>query len=146
MSAQDNKKIAKELYDAFNRKDFNLGKQHIADNAEFQIVPFGMKLIGKEGYLQVVQGWATAFPDGFCDITNITAGDDGAVVEFLGRGTHSGILKSSEGEIPPTGKKVNVPFCEVMKIKNGKITSLNTYFDTATMMKQLGIVPEPKHQ
>ena len=146
MSVQDNLKIARDLYDAFNKKDFNKGKTLIDDNAEFLTVPFDMKLSGKEGYLQLMQSWATAFPDGICDVTNIIAGEDGAVVEFVGRGTQTGKFLSPEGEIPPTGKQANVPFCDVIKIKNGKITSVNSYFDTATMMKQLGIIPELKHQ
>ncbi|MGE5847612.1 MAG: ester cyclase [Ignavibacteria bacterium] len=146
MSIQDNFKILRDYYDMFNKKDFNRGKNLVDDNAEFQVIPFNMKLSGKEGYLQVVQGWTNAFPDGLCDITNIIAGEDGAVVEFIGRGTQTGKLVSPEGEIMPTGKHVDVPFCDVIRIKNGKITSLNSYFDTATMMKQLGIIPELKHQ
>ena len=142
MSVKENLKIAKELYDAFNSKDFSNSQNLIDDNAQFQLVPFNTKLFGKEGYLQVVQGWANTFPDGFCDIINITASEDGAAVEFIGRGTQNGSLFSPAGEIKPTGKRVNVPFCEVMKIKNGKVISLNTYFDVATMMHQLELVPE----
>jgi len=145
MSVQDNLKILRDYYDVFNKKDFNKGKNLIDDNAEFQVVPFNIKLSGREGYLQVVQGWASTFPDAICDITNIIAGEEGAVVEFVGRGTQTGKLLSPEGEILPTGKHVDVPFCEVLKIKNGKITSLHTYFDTSTMMKQLGLNPEMKH-
>jgi len=45
----------------------------------------------------------------------------------------------------PTGKKIEIPFCEVMKIKDGKVISLNSYFDSAAMMHQLGILDEVKH-
>jgi len=51
------------LYDAFNKKDFVSGQKLIDDNVKFQIIPFNMKLSGKEGYLQIVKSWATAFPD-----------------------------------------------------------------------------------
>ena len=89
---------------------------------------------------------ANAFPDGRCDVTNIAASEDGAVVEFAGRGTQTGTFITPEGEIMPTGKRVDVPFCDVFKIKNGKIVSYNSYFDSSTMMKQLGLIPEMKHQ
>jgi CTP-dependent riboflavin kinase len=46
------------------------------------------------------------------------------------------------GTIPPTGKKVNIPFVEILKIKDGKIKDYKLYFDTATMMQQLGIIAE----
>ncbi len=94
----------------------------------------------------MVQGWSNAFPDGQCVITNISASEEGAVVEFAGRGTQTGTFTSPEGNIAPTGKKVDVSFCDVFKIKNGKIVSYNSYFDNATMMKQLGIIAELHHQ
>jgi len=146
MSVQENLKTVIGMYDAFNKKDFVSGQKLIDDNAQFEVVPFNMKLTGKEGYLQHTKNWATAFPDGFCDVTNISAGEDWAVGEFIGRGTQTGTLMSPDGNLMPTGKRVDIPFCEVIKLKNGKIVSLKEYFDTATMMKQLGLIPEMKHQ
>jgi len=88
MTTEINFKIAKEFYDDFNKKDFSRSQKRIADNAQFTIVPFNMKLWGEEGYLQMVHDWANAFPDGYCDVQNIYAGDDWAVCEFTGKGTH----------------------------------------------------------
>ncbi|MBI1937233.1 MAG: ester cyclase [Ignavibacteriales bacterium] len=145
MSAEINLKVARELYDAFNKKDFSQSQKLIASSAQFRVVPYNMESSGVEGYLQIVQGWANAFPDGYCDVQNIYAGEDWAVCEFIGKGAHTGPLMSPSGQIMPTGKKVEVPFCEVMKIKDGKVVSLNSYFDSATMMHQLGILDEVKH-
>jgi predicted ester cyclase len=74
--------------------------------------------------------------------TNVIAGDNGAVIEFIGRGTHTGTLASPMGEIPPTGRRVELPFCEVYRITNGKIVGGSTYFDLAGMLQQLGLMPE----
>lgn len=145
MSAQTNLKIAKELYEAFNKKDFTHSQKLIDSNAQFQLMPFNMKLSGVEGYLQMVHAWASSFPDGFCDIISISASEDGAVCEFIGKGTQTGPLMSTDGTIMPTGNKVEVPFCEVMKIKNEKVVSLNSYFDSSTMMHQLGVLSQMKH-
>lgn len=146
MSKEINIKITQEFYDDFNKKDFSRSQKRIANNAQFTIVPFNMKLRGEEGYLQMVQGWANAFPDGYCDIQNIYAGEDWAVCEFTGKGTHNGTLMSPNGQISPTGKKVEIPFCDVIKIKDGKVISINSYFDSATMMQQLGVTVEMKYQ
>ncbi len=142
MSKEINLKIARELYDAFNKKDFSESQKLIANGAQFKLAPFNMKFEGVDGYLQFMHGWANAFPDGYCHVENITAGEDWAVCEFIGKGTHTGILMSLNGQIPPTGKKVEVPFCDVMKIKDGKIVLFNSYFDSSTMMHQLGIMPK----
>lgn len=146
MQAEINFKIVRELYDAFNKKDFSQSQKRISNNAQFNLIPYNMKLLGVEGYLEVVHGWAEAFPDGYCDVQNIYAGEDWAVCEFIGRGTQTGPLMSPGGQIAPTGKKVEVSFCEVMKIKDGKVVSFSSYFDSSTMMHQLGILHEVNHQ
>jgi len=46
------------------------------------------------------------------------------------------------GKIGPTGKKIDIPFCEIFEIRNGKLVSSHLYFDVATMMQQLELVPE----
>ena len=51
-----------------------------------------------------------------------------------------GPLVGPQGEIPPTGKSVDVAFCDVYQFKDGKFTSLRSYFDTATLMGQLGLM------
>jgi len=140
MSAQDNVKIARKNYEAFNNRDFDGGVAQAAENIELLNVPLGVTLHGPEGFRQILEGWATAFPDGRVEVTNIVAGEEGVVIEFRGRGTHTGPLSGPTGEIPATGRSVDVPFCDVMQIKNGKITSLHTYYDAATMMGQLGLM------
>jgi steroid delta-isomerase-like uncharacterized protein len=140
MSAQDNVKIARKNYETFNNRDFDGTVAQAAENVELLNVPLGVTLHGPEGFRQSVQGWATAFPDSRVEVTNIVAGEEGAVIEFRGRGTHTGPLNGPAGEIPATGRSVDIPFCEVMQIKNGKITSVHTYFDAATMMGQLGLM------
>jgi len=145
MSVQDNLITAKSFYDEFNKRNFPAIEKIVDENAQLNLVPFNAKFSGKEGYLQLVQSWANAFPDGQCHVMNIIADENGAVVEFAGRGTQTGDFTTPEGKVMPTGKKVDVPFCDVFKIKNGKIVTYNSYFDSATFMKQLGLIPEVKH-
>lgn len=72
--------------------------------------------------------------------------DDYAVVEFIGRGTNTGPLATPQVEVPATGHKVEIPFCDVHRIEDGKITNGRSYFDMATMMRQLGLLPEAAAQ
>jgi predicted ester cyclase len=78
------------------------------------------------------------------EIVEVSTGEDLVVVEFVGRGTHDGPLKGPVGEIPPTGRRVEIRFCEVHEIWDGKIVRFRTYFDPATMMRQLGLMPAPE--
>jgi ketosteroid isomerase-like protein len=70
----------------------------------------------------------------------MVADEEGVVVEFRGRGTHTGPLANPAGDIRATGRKVDIPFCQVYRLKGGKIVSSRLYFDTATMMGQLGLL------
>jgi predicted ester cyclase len=67
------------------------------------------------------------------------ATEDCVITEFTGTGTHDGVLETPNGKISPTHKKINIPFVEVLQFKNGKITSSNLYYDTVTIMQQLGL-------
>ena len=63
------------------------------------------------------------------------------MVEFIARGTHTGILHSAAGDIPPTGRKAEVHFCDVYRLKNRKFTRHASYYDALGMMQQLGVIP-----
>jgi ketosteroid isomerase-like protein len=47
------------------------------------------------------------------------------------------------GEIPPTGQKIEQPFCLFVRVRDGKIVDSSEYYDAMTMMTQLGLMPEP---
>jgi len=82
---------------------------------------------------------ATAFPDGTVEITNVIAAGDWVVVEFTNRGTNTGPLRSAVGEFPPTNRRIEVPYCSVMQIQNGKVMSGRDYYDARTILHQLGL-------
>ena len=144
MSARDNEALARGAHEAFNERDFDRAAGYVAEDLEWVNVATGETFRGPQGYEQYMRGWAEAFSDARTEITNVLAGDDFAVVEFVGRGTHDGALRGPAGEIPPTGRSVEVRFCEVHQIEDGKISRSRTYFDVTTMMAQLGLMPAPE--
>jgi steroid delta-isomerase-like uncharacterized protein len=137
----DNAALVRDVHAAWNRRDFDRIIALASPEVEWVMMPTGQKFRGLDGMRQYSQGWATGFPDGRTKEVNLIAGDNGAVIEFIGSGTHTGPLMSPAGEIPPTGKRVEMPFCEVFRIKNGKIVGGAIYFDMATMLQQLGLMP-----
>ncbi len=144
MSARDNEAIVRELHEAFNDRDLDRAAAYATEDAEYLTVATGETFHGAEGFEQYMQNWIDAFSDASTEITAIHAGDDFAVVEFTGRGTHDGTLRSPAGEMPPTGRVTENRFCEVLHIENGKISRSRTYLDMATMMAQLGLIPAPE--
>ena len=148
MSIEANKALARMAYDLYNDHQSDpawLDKSlaTIAQDCEVFLVPFGMTLRGHDGYKQFLLGWAEAFPDSRTEMTNLFATEDQAVIEYIGRGTHTGTLHGPAGDIPATGRKVEFRLCDVRGIKNGKFVSLHQYYDALSFMQQLGLIPSP---
>jgi hypothetical protein len=48
-------------------------------------------------------------------------------------------VSPSMGSIPATGRTVTLKLCDVTEFRDGKVKSQRSYFDTASMMAQLGL-------
>ena len=83
--------------------------------------------------------FANAFPDGKIDVRSIHAAGNVAIVESVGRGTHTGDLMG----IAPTGRQVTLPMCGIIEVRDGKIYAEREYMDMLTMMQPLGVAPAP---
>ena len=142
MPEQDIATIARTPHDAFNARDFERVTPLIAPDAKWVDMAAGITYHGPSGFRQYQESWATAFPDARVDVRCVRTGADFAIVEFVGRGTHTGPLTTAVGMIPPTNRTGEAPFCEVYEIRDGKIVGGASYYDAATIMRQLGLLPE----
>lgn len=43
-------------------------------------------------------------------------------------------MRSPSGEIPATGRQVDIPFTAVLSVENSKLTSFRVYFDQLDML------------
>src|SRR5579872_5140231 len=115
---QNNATLVRSLYDTYNSHQSDpawLGKgtAPFAVDCEIVNVPLNLTLRGPDGYRQFVLGFADAFPESSTEVINVFATEDQVIVELIGRGTHTGPLHSPAGDIPPTGRKVDLRFCDV---------------------------------
>lgn len=140
MSSQDNVAVARTFHQAWAERNPDRGAAVIADDCEFIDVPRGEILRGPEAYRQDYERWRAAFPDGTIEITNVIAEGDWVVVEFTNSGTNTGPLRTPIGDFPPTNRRVEVSYCSVMQIKNGKVISGRDYYDVSTILRQLELL------
>lgn len=138
----DNLTLARTLYEGWNERRFDDIAEAMAPDGKIVVVGTGDEFVGAEGTLQYNQQWYAGFPDGHITVDNMIAAGDTVVVEFTGRGTHTGPLATSMGEIPATGRSLTLKLCDVLEFRDGKITAQRTYFDTGSMMAQLGLMAE----
>lgn len=142
MGEHDTTGLARTVYEAFNDRDFDRAVSVISDDAVWTNVPTGQTFRGADGLRANLEQWAAGFPDGKITVDHVWGGDGFAVAEFTGRGTNTGPLATPMGELPATNRSVEVNFCDVIEISGGTITGGRSYWDMATMMTQLGMIPE----
>lgn len=95
---------------------------------------------GPNGLGCTVEKFARAFPDMHRELYRFFTVGDVVIVELALQGTHKGPLELPEGTIPPTGKRMNAPCCDVFRLVNGKIQSFNCYPSGTVVLAQLGIL------
>ena len=58
--------------------------------------------------------------------------------------SHGGTMKGKMGDKEPTGKEYRVAGAFRLDFQDGKIRAIKSYWDTASMIMQLGLIPPPK--
>jgi predicted ester cyclase len=97
----------------------------------------GLKLQG-QALGDSINTFVSAFPDLHRELLHVYVAGDVVVVELAVRGTHRGELQLPSGRLAPTGKRIDVPSCDVFHVQNGKVTSFHCYNMPSAMLQQLG--------
>lgn len=66
------------------------------------------------------------------------------VDEIVFKFTHTSEVGWMLPNIPPTGKRVEVPLVVIVGFKDGKVTHEHIYWDQASVLVQIGLL-DPKH-
>ena len=124
---------------AFNENDWDKVRDTLTEDFVYDEVCTNRVAKGVENVIELWKGWRVAFPDIRGTITNAFSGDGKVVKELRWHGTHTGPLPLPDGEIPATGKSINIRSCEVWTIEEGKGKIQVHYIDMMTLMQQLGL-------
>jgi ketosteroid isomerase-like protein len=139
MSAKDNESIVARQLEAFNQRDYSATGLL---SGQLKDMPSGNTVSGPAGLEGYWNGWIGAFPDGKVEVTKNVGAEDGTVVtEFRARGINSGSMNMGGQQLPPTNRPIDVMFCQVATVRDGKIVDARLYYDGMTFATQLGMVP-----
>ena len=141
MSEQALVDAAKAPILAYNEKNWEAVNRAIASDVAYDEVGTHRNLRGAADVIAVWKGWAAAFPDSKATFEAAHVSGNTVILEVTWRGTQSGPLRTPAGDIPATGKKIEMRACQVVDIADGKARGIRQYFDMATMMSQLGVNP-----
>ena len=133
---------AREVLDrhvaAFGAKDPNA--EPWSEDAEM-VAPAG-RFEGREQILEFFKVFWNAFPDVRLEITRSIEDGGRAAAEGMLTGTQTGALPTPDGEIPPTGQRIELRWAAMYEVRGDQIASEHLYFDQVELMTQLGVMPE----
>ena len=135
-----NEKAIRTLYSLAEAKSKDTPRfvSMFADGGYFYDVAAGQKYYGADIGV-TVDVYASAFPDMHRELYDFYFFDNVMIVELSLNGTHKGDLVLPAGTIPPTGKEMHAPCCDVFHLVDGKVTSFHCYVAVPILLAQLGV-------
>ena len=97
--------------------------------------PDGAQLHGPDELQQLVAGYRAGFSDFHVAITSEVADGDRVAMTMMLTGTHDGEYDG----IPATGERLSLPLAVFTRIEDGRIVEDREFYDTGTMLAQLGL-------
>ena len=127
--------IVREHMESENRHDYDATIATFG-HPRYEIVPTGQVYDGEEQVREYFRLTRTAFPDQRNELIALHHADDGVIVEFDLKGTHTGPL----GDLEPTGRAFTCRMAAFFLFEGEKLVCERVYFDAATILTQLGLV------
>ena len=135
-----NEQLVRNGYEIAERQDAEGFIATFTPDGAFVNEALGISYHGRDVAIPLMI-FARAFPDMHRDLHNVYVDGDTVIVELSLQGTHDGPLALPMGVIPPTGKKMDAPCCDVFQLKDGKVHTFNCYPSATVMLAQLGVLP-----
>lgn len=124
--------VVRRYYEAFNARD--LAKYAELFTADCVIEAPGVSMKGIDAMRGFDQVWTAAFPSARVETLRMsTIGSMVAASNWLHGGRHDGPLKTPQGEVPPTGGRLDVPYTTTFELENGRIKLQRLSYDAAAV-------------
>jgi ketosteroid isomerase-like protein len=119
-----------------NRADF---AAFFAPDVTWTTIDTGEVVHGREQVRDLIVAMHTQTFDAAPELVGVLVGDGTAMLEARFVGRHTGVF----GDLEPTGRAVNVPYCVSYDIADGAITALRAYLPLGLLRAQVTGAAEP---
>jgi steroid delta-isomerase-like uncharacterized protein len=135
----ENEKIIRNAYQVAEDKDVAGWIALFTEDGTFtdESIPYTYRGPAELG--RTVEVYATAFPDMHRELRTFYVVDNIVIVQLFLQGTHLGPLETAAGTVPPTGKRMDAPCCDVFELVDGKIKRFDCYAEGSVIARQLGL-------
>jgi steroid delta-isomerase-like uncharacterized protein len=138
--AIDLEKQSRDLFAALNARDLERFLSYHTDDVVVTMAD-GSVIRGKANVRDYFKNSFAAISDLKADLTSIFCSGDHLCEEYILSGKHTGEFMG----IPATGKSFSYRHVAVKTLKGDKISHVSSYSDSASLMKQLGVLlPMPQ--
>lgn len=136
---------ARQFAAANNSRDIEKVMARYAKDAVVTDPYYPEPLHGPDAIRKDAADFFRAFPDISFKFTDVFQKNDRTgATEFQIAGTHTGPLATPMGDVPPTGKRINIVGVAIATLDDkGLIKEERRFYDTATVLRQLGLMQEP---
>jgi carboxymethylenebutenolidase len=130
----------------FSTRDTERTLATMVDDAYVNHVPV---MTGGRGKAELRSFYSTDFipkmpPDTKLTPVSRTVGEDQLVDEIIFSFTHTEEMPWMLPGVAPTNKHVEVPLVVIVKFREGKLAHEHIYWDQASVLKQIGLLNDPK--
>lgn len=129
--------IVRDHMESENRHDFDATFATF-DHPRYELIATGEVFDGHDAVAAYFAASRAAFPDQRNELIALHHADDAVIVEFDLLGTNTGSLRG----LPPTGKAHRTRMTALFffdPAPGGRIVCERVYFDSATILRQLGL-------
>lgn len=127
--------------DLINSRDAAGTASTFAPGLVVEDVGTGLRIEGRDAYIEYQEQLQAAFPDLHGEILSITTEGSRAVVEYVFEGTHAGPLVLPTGTIPSSGQRVVIRFASVVELdENGQAATVRRYTNPLELPTQIGVL------
>ena len=134
--AASDKRVIEKLFAAWNSHDAGKVVAYFSEDAVYEDVTAGHISRGRAEVRKWVEGAFDVVENFKLEVVSSSFDSGRGVVEWVWSGTDKGLLK--------TGKKFSVRGVSVYEIRRGKISRYKEFYDFATVMRQVGVLPAEK--
>jgi steroid delta-isomerase-like uncharacterized protein len=137
----DRKGTIERALAAYNRHDGTGFAECFTENGVLRPVATGEMAEGREQIKAMMEEVWRAFPDWTLDSRGLYDCGDAVWVAWTITGSHEGEFRG----IPPTHRRFEMPGCSHFTLAaDGLIAQDDVYHDSATVLRALGVLPEPE--
>ena len=139
MTTQSKAAKLTELIDVFCARDLDQLRTMVDDHVVYQETGTGRRIEGVDAYMALCEGWLAAFPDLVGKVTTALEGGDQAAIEIAWTGTNGGPIAMPDGDIPATGKQLDLQSTIWARFNGDKVADVRHHLDIMGMVQQLGL-------